>query len=33
MDSKEEVKKKIESLREQIEEHNYRYYVLADPVI
>jgi DNA ligase (NAD+) len=33
MDSKEEVKKKIESLREEIEEHNYRYYVLAEPVI
>lgn len=33
MDSKEQVKKKIESLREEIEEHNYRYYVLAEPVI
>lgn len=33
MDSKEEVKKKIESLREELEEHNYRYYVLAEPVI
>ncbi|WP_041081988.1 NAD-dependent DNA ligase LigA [Thermotoga profunda] len=29
----EEVKKRVEELREQIEYHNYRYYVLADPVI
>ena len=27
------VKKKIESLREQINEHDYRYYVLAEPTI
>lgn len=33
IDVPEEVKRKIEELREQIEYHNYRYYVLADPVI
>lgn len=33
IDAPEEVKRKIEELREQIEYHNYRYYVLADPVI
>src|SRR5579862_5430059 len=27
------VKKEIESLREQINEHNYRYHVLDDPII
>lgn len=32
-DIPEEVKRKIEDLRELIEYHNYRYYVLADPVI
>ena len=29
----EEVVKEVEKLREEIEYHNYRYYVLADPVI
>ncbi len=29
----EEVKKRVEQLREEIEYHNYRYYVLAQPVI
>lgn len=29
----EEVRKRVEKLREEIEYHNYRYYVLADPVI
>jgi DNA ligase (NAD+) len=29
----EEVKKRVEQLREEIEYHNYRYYVLASPVI
>lgn len=29
----EEVRKRVEQLREEIEYHNYRYYVLADPVI
>lgn len=29
----EEVRKRVERLREEIEYHNYRYYVLADPVI
>ncbi|HOJ87443.1 MAG TPA: NAD-dependent DNA ligase LigA [Pseudothermotoga sp.] len=29
----EEVRRKVEELREKIEYHNYRYYVLADPVI
>lgn len=31
--SSKEIKKQIETLREKIEEHNYRYYVLAKPVI
>lgn len=31
--SKEKVKKEIETLREQIEDHNYRYHVLDNPVI
>ncbi|MBO8160293.1 MAG: NAD-dependent DNA ligase LigA [Thermosipho sp. (in: Bacteria)] len=30
---KEEIKNEIERLRKEIEYHNYRYYVLADPVI
>jgi len=30
---KEKAKKEIERLRKEIEEHNYRYYVLAQPVI
>ncbi|SHH20510.1 NAD-dependent DNA ligase LigA [Thermosipho atlanticus] len=30
---KEKIKKEIEELRRKIEYHNYRYYVLADPVI
>lgn len=29
----EDIKKRIEKLREEIEYHNYRYYVLADPII
>ncbi|MGE0033457.1 MAG: NAD-dependent DNA ligase LigA, partial [Pseudothermotoga sp.] len=29
----EEIKKRVEQLREEIEYHNYRYYVLASPVI
>ncbi|MEN3008191.1 NAD-dependent DNA ligase LigA [Pseudothermotoga sp.] len=29
----EEVRKRVEKLREEVEYHNYRYYVLADPVI
>lgn len=33
MRSKEEAKKRIEELRTQIEEHNYKYYVLAEPSI
>ncbi len=32
-DIPDEVRKRVEQLREQIEYHNYRYYVLADPVI
>lgn len=31
--TKEQAKKEIEKLRREIEEHNYRYYVLAQPVI
>ena len=31
--NKEKIKKEIEKLRKEIEYHNYRYYVLADPVI
>lgn len=31
--TKEQAKKEIERLRREIEEHNYRYYVLAQPVI
>ncbi|MCD6130983.1 MAG: hypothetical protein J7J61_02600, partial [Candidatus Hydrothermae bacterium] len=31
--SKEEAKKRIEELREEINYHNYRYYVLDQPVI
>ncbi len=31
--SEDEARKRIESLREQIEYHNYRYYVLDDPVV
>jgi DNA ligase (NAD+) len=31
--NKEKIKEKIEKLRKEIEYHNYRYYVLADPVI
>jgi len=30
---KEKIKKEIEKLRKEIEYHNYRYYILADPVI
>src|SRR6056297_1488270 len=30
---KEEAKKRIQNLREEIEEHNYKYYVLAQPEI
>jgi len=30
---KSEARERIEELREEIEEHNYRYYVLDDPVI
>ena len=33
MKSKEELRKRIDQLISQIEEHNYRYYVLADPEI
>lgn len=33
MRDKEKVKKEIERLREEIERHNYRYYVIAKPVI
>lgn len=33
MMNKETAKKEIERLRKEIEEHNYRYYVLAQPVI
>lgn len=33
MMTKEQAKKEIERLRREIEEHNYRYYVLAQPVI
>ena len=33
MDTKEKVKAEIEDLRKQIEEHNYRYYVLNTPTI
>ncbi|MCL0101012.1 NAD-dependent DNA ligase LigA [Peptococcaceae bacterium] len=33
MDTKEKVKAEIENLRKQIEEHNYRYYVLNSPTI
>ncbi|RDI46028.1 DNA ligase [Aquicella lusitana] len=33
MTSKDNVKKQIERLREQINEHNYRYYVLDNPII
>ena len=28
-----EIEKKIESLREQIREHDYKYYVLTEPTI
>lgn len=31
--NKEQAKKKIESLSKELEEHNYKYYVLAQPVI
>lgn len=31
--NKEKIKEEIEKLRKEIEYHNYRYYVLADPVI
>ncbi|MFP4468213.1 MAG: DNA ligase LigA-related protein, partial [Bacteroidales bacterium] len=31
--NKEEARKRIEELSEKINKHNYRYYVLADPVI
>ena len=31
--TKSEAKKKIEQLQEEINEHNYRYYVLAQPSI
>ena len=31
--SREEAKKRIEELREEINYHNYRYYVLNQPVI
>ncbi len=31
--SKKEIKKKIDALRRQLEEHNHKYYVLAQPVI
>ena len=30
---RQEVEKRIEELRREIEEHSYRYYVLDDPVI
>lgn len=30
---KEEIRKRIEQLRREIEEHNFRYYVLAQPII
>ena len=33
MNTKEKVKAEIEDLRRQIEEHNYRYYVLNNPII
>lgn len=33
MEEKAEIKKKVEDLRKQINFHNYRYYVLNDPVI
>jgi DNA ligase (NAD+) len=33
MIDKEQAKRKIEDLRRQIEHHNYRYYVLDDPII
>ena len=33
MKSKKELKEKIETLRKEIEEYNYKYYVLAEPVI
>jgi DNA ligase (NAD+) len=33
MRSKEELKERIDQLRNQIEDHNYKYYVLADPKV
>ena len=29
----EEIKNQIESLREELHDHNYRYYILDDPII